>query len=407
MTTSISEAARERIRQEALRLGFDVCRFADVTEPWPAGERLAEFVEAGRHGEMAWMADTLERRSHPQAMWGDARSAIVVGMNYGPGGKDAPPQGELSAQLTEGVEAPGATASNPSTATRSPSPCGGGSGAAISVYAQGDDYHEVIKPRLKALARWLQAELGGELKVFVDTAPLMEKPLAERAGLGWQGKHTNLVSREFGSWLFLGSILTVLEIPPDPTETDHCGACRACLAACPTDAFPAPYQLDARRCISYLTIELKDPIPRDLRPALGQRIYGCDDCLAVCPWNKFAQEAREIRLKARDALRAPPLEALAALDDPAFRALFAKSPVKRIGRDRFVRNVLYAIGNSAREDLTPAAERLLDDPSALVRSAAVWALSRLMAPPSFAALRKVQAARETDADVQAEWAAVS
>jgi epoxyqueuosine reductase len=371
MTTSISDEARERIRRQALTLGFDVCRFASVTDPWPAAERLAEFVAAGRHGEMGWMADTLERRSHPRAMWGEARSAIVLGMNYGP--DDRPPP-------------------------RDPA-------AAISVYAQGDDYHEVVKPRLKALARWLQAELGGELKVFVDTAPLMEKPLAERAGLGWQGKHTNLVSREFGSWLFLGSILTVLDIPPDGAETDHCGACRACLAACPTDAFPAPYQLDARRCISYLTIELKGPVPRDLRPALGQRIYGCDDCLAVCPWNKFAQEAREIRLQARDTLRAPALEDLVRLDDAAFRALFAKSPVKRIGRDRFVRNILYAIGNAGRDDLAPATQALLDDPSPLVRGAAVWALSRLLSPREFEALRQARAAQEPDAEVRTEWAA--
>lgn len=370
MTTSISDEARERIRREALKLGFDVCRFAAVTDPWPAAERLAEFVAAGRHGEMGWMADTLERRSHPRAMWGEARSAIVLGMNYGP--DDRPPPADPA--------------------------------AAISVYAQGDDYHEVVKPRLKALARWLQAELGGELKVFVDTAPLMEKPLAERAGLGWQGKHTNLVSREFGSWLFLGSILTVLDIPPDAAEADHCGACRACLAACPTDAFPAPYQLDARRCISYLTIELKGPVPRDLRPALGQRIYGCDDCLAVCPWNKFAQEAREIRLQARETLRAPALEDLVRLDDPAFRALFAKSPVKRIGRDRFVRNVLYAIGNTGRDDLARAAQALLDDPSPLVRGAAVWALSQLLPSQDFEALRQARAPQEPDAEVRTEWA---
>jgi epoxyqueuosine reductase len=367
MTTSISEADRERIREEALRLGFDVCRFASVAEPWPAAERLAEFVGAGRHGEMAWMAETAERRAHPRAMWPDARSAIVLGMNYGPeaGGEEPP---------------------------------------AISIYAQGDDYHEVIKPRLKALARWMQAKFGGELKVFVDTAPLMEKPLAERAGLGWQGKHTNLVSRQFGSWLFLGSVLTVLDIPPDEPESDHCGQCRACLDICPTEAFPAPYQLDARRCISYLTIELKGPVPRDLRAALGQRIYGCDDCLAVCPWNKFAQAAHEMRLQPREALRAPDLAELAALDDAAFRALFAKSPVKRIGRDRFVRNVLYAVGNSGRAGLVPTAERLLDDPAPVVRGAAVWALSRLMHAEAFAALREARRGAEPDPDVRDEWA---
>jgi epoxyqueuosine reductase len=369
MTTSISEEARERIRAQALALGFDVCRFASATEPWPASARLAEFVAAGRHGEMTWMADTAARRAHPNGMWPDARSAIVLGLNYGPA---APPV--LAADAS----------------------------GAISVYAQGDDYHEVIKPRLKALARWLQAEFGGELKVFVDTAPLMEKPLAQRAGLGWQGRHTNLVSREFGSWLFLGSVLTVLDIPPDAPEADHCGQCRACLDACPTGAFPAPYQIDARRCISYLTIELKGPVPRDLRPALGQRIYGCDDCLAVCPWNKFARAAREIRLQAREALRAPRLEDLAALDDAAFRALFAKSPVKRIGRDRFVRNVLYAIGNTARGELSPVAERLLEDSSPTVRGAAVWALSRLLPAEAFEALRRRSAA-ETDPEVREEW----
>jgi epoxyqueuosine reductase len=406
MTTSISEADRERIRQEALRLGFDVCRFASVAEPWPAAARLAEFVAAGRHGEMAWMAETAERRAHPRAMWPDARSAIVLGMNYGPEVRLAPPQGELSAKLAEGVEAPGAAAETPSTASRPPSPWGGGSEAAnISIYAQGDDYHEVIKPRLKALARWMQAKFGGELKVFVDTAPLMEKPLAERAGLGWQGKHTNLVSREFGSWLFLGSVLSVLDIPPDAAEADHCGQCRACLDICPTEAFPAPYQLDARRCISYLTIELKGPVPRDLRPALGQRIYGCDDCLAVCPWNKFAQAAREMRLMPREALQGPDLGELATLDDAAFRALFAKSPVKRIGRDRFVRNVLYAIGNSGRAGLVPIVERLLDDPAPLVRGAAVWALSRLMHDEAFAALREGRRDGEPDPDVRDEWAA--
>jgi epoxyqueuosine reductase len=368
MTTSISDEARERIRAEALRLGFDACRFASTADPGPAAARLVEFVDAGRHGEMAWMADTVERRAHPQAMWPGARSAVVLGMNYGPDGAGPPADAR-----------------------------------AISAYAQGDDYHEVIKPRLKALARWLQAEFGGELKVFVDTAPLMEKPLAERAGLGWQGKHTKLVSRQFGSWLFLGSILTALDIPPDAPEADHCGVCRACLDVCPTDAFPAPYQLDARRCISYLTIELKDPVPREFRAALGQRIYGCDDCLAVCPWNKFAQEAREMKLQAREALRAPALEDLAALDDPAFRALFAKSSVKRIGRDRFVRNVLYAIGNAGRPDLARVAEGLLADPAPVVRGAAVWALSRLLAPKAFDALRDLWAAGERDAQVRAEW----
>lgn len=373
MTTSISETAEELIRREAAALGFDVCRFARVADAWPAGSRLAEFVEAGRHGEMGWMEETRERRSHPNAMWADARSAIVLGVNYGP---DIDPLLQLA------------------DPTR----------AAISVYAQGDDYHELIKKRLKALARWLQDRLGGELKVFVDTAPLMEKPLAVRAGLGWQGKHTNLVSREFGSWLFLGSILTVLDLQPDAASEAHCGQCSACLDVCPTNAFPAPFQLDARRCISYLTIELKGAVPREFRPMLGNRIYGCDDCLAVCPWNKFASQAAEQKLHAREALRTPALADLVRLQDAEFRALFSKSPVKRIGRDRFVRNVLYAIGNSGEPTLATEAERLLADPSPLVRGAAVWALSRL-APERLDALRAQTT--ETDAQVLEEWALAS
>ncbi|MGZ6014976.1 MAG: tRNA epoxyqueuosine(34) reductase QueG [Phenylobacterium sp.] len=370
MRTSTSETPEGLIRAEALRLGFDTCRFAAIDETWSAGERLAEFIGEGRHGDMGWLADTAGRRAHPRAMWADARSAIVLGMNYGP---DHDPMAVLNK--------PGK--------------------AAISVYAQGDDYHELIKSRLKALARWLQGRFGGELKVFVDTAPLLEKPLAAEAGLGWQGKHTNLVSREFGSWLFLGSILTTLELTPDPKDPTTCGTCHACLDVCPTNAFPAPYQLDARRCISYLTIELKGPIPREFREALGNRIYGCDDCLAVCPWNKFASAAREQKLAAREALRAPSLAELARLDDTQFRVLFAKSPVKRIGRDRFVRNVLYAIGNSQERALAAEAERLLDDQSPLVRGAAVWALSRFLEVDAFAARRS--AATETDPEVLEEW----
>jgi epoxyqueuosine reductase len=308
-------------------------------------------------------------------MWSEARSAVVLGMNYGP---DHDPLAVL-AEPTRG---------------------------AISVYAQGDDYHELIKARLKALARWLQGQFGGELKVFVDTAPLLEKPLAEQAGVGWQGKHTNLVSTEFGSWLFLGSILTTLQLAPDAAEAMHCGTCRACLDVCPTKAFPAPFQLDARRCISYLTIELKGPIPREFRESLGNRIYGCDDCLSVCPWNKFAAVAAEQKLQARAALRAPSLAELARLDDAAFRALFAKSPVKRIGRDRFVRNVLYALGNSGEPALAAEAERLLDDASPLVRGAAVWALSRLVDGEAFEELRSACLASEDDDQVRGEWAQI-
>ena len=371
MTTSTSEP-EALIRAEALKLGFDLCRFTDIDEAWPAAARLFEFVDAGRHGEMGWMAETAERRKHPRAMWDGARSAIVLGVNYGP---DHDPLVILGAPDK----------------------------AAISVYAQGDDYHEVIKARLKALARWMVATLGGELKVFVDTAPLLEKPLAERAGVGWQGKHTNLVSREFGSWLFLGSILTTLELAADEREATTCGTCHACLDVCPTNAFPAPYQLDARRCISYLTIELKGPIPREFRAALGNRIYGCDDCLAVCPWNKFASTAREQKLAAREALKAPSLADLARLDDPAFRALFSKSPVKRIGRDRFIRNVLYAIGNSGDPSLAQVADDLLDDPSPLVRGAAVWALSRLLSPLEFQQMREDWAGGEPDDAVREEW----
>jgi epoxyqueuosine reductase len=274
---------------------------------------------------------------------------------------------------------------------------------AISVYAQGDDYHDLIKKRLKALARWLVATSGGEVKVFVDTAAVMEKPLAQAAGLGWQGKHTNLVSREFGSWLFLGAIFTTLDLPRDEADADHCGSCQACLDICPTSAFPAPYKLDARRCISYLTIESKGPIPHEFRKAIGNRIYGCDDCLAVCPWNKFAQEGREAKLAAREDLRAPSLAELARLDDATFRERFTKSPVKRIGRDRFVRNVLIAIGNSVDGTLAREAKRLLTDDNPLVRGAAVWALSQLLGRKEFSALAATATSAELDATVRAEW----
>jgi epoxyqueuosine reductase len=337
---------RDTIRDSAAALGFDVCRFASAADPWDAGERLAHFVEAGRHGEMGWMETTLERRAHPTAMWEGARSAIVLGLNYGPGQDPLPEMQDRSAGY-------------------------------ISVYARGDDYHEVIKGRLKALAGQIAARTGQEVKVFVDTAPLMEKPLAQRAGLGWQGKHTNLLSRTHGNWLFLGVILTAAELEPDPPEGEHCGSCTACLDVCPTRAFPAPFQLDARRCLSYLTIEFAGPWPDEFRVATGSRIYGCDDCLAVCPWNKFAAAAQETRVQARAALVTPRLAELVALDDAAFRALFARSPVKRIGRNRFVRNVLYAIGNSGDAALIHSAARLLDDPDAVVSDAAAWAVKRL------------------------------
>ncbi|HEY2247541.1 MAG TPA: tRNA epoxyqueuosine(34) reductase QueG, partial [Bradyrhizobium sp.] len=326
----------------------------------------------GAHGDMDWLARDPERRADPRGLWPDVRSVIMLGVNYGP---DQNPLAVLE-QRTHG---------------------------AISVYAQGDDYHDVIKKRLKALARWLVTTANCEVKVFVDTAAVMEKPLAQAAGLGWQGKHTNLVSREFGSWLFLGAIFTTLELPRDDAETDHCGTCRACLDICPTAAFPAPYKLDARRCISYLTIENKGPIPHEFRQAIGNRIYGCDDCLAVCPWNKFAELGRETKLAARDELRAPDLAELARLDDAAFRARFTKSPVKRIGRDRFVRNVLIAIGNSGEGALAEEAERLLSDASPLVRGAAVWALGRLADRKRFNALASQMMAAETDSGVREEW----
>ena len=336
-----------------------------------AAPRFREFLATGAHGDMGWMANA-DRRGEPRVLWPDVRSIVMLGINYGP---DDDPLAILK-ERTRG---------------------------AISVYARGDDYHDLIKSRLKQIGRWLIDRAGGDVKVFVDTAPVMEKPLAAAAGLGWQGKHTNLVSRQFGSWLFLGAIFTTLELPPDEPERDHCGQCRACLDICPTAAFPAPYRLDARRCISYLTIEHKGQIPRELRPLIGNRIYGCDDCLAVCPWNKFAVAGREVKLAAREVLRAPPLAELARLDDAAFRTLFAKSAVKRVGRARFVRNVLIAIGNSGDASLAAEAERLLDDESPLVRGAAIWALGRLDCDR----LRRVEKRRTREAhpDLNAEWAA--
>jgi epoxyqueuosine reductase len=357
---------------EARALGFDCIGVTAADVLADAGQHFRDFLDAGAHGDMDWLAAHPERRTDPRALWTDVRSIVMLGVNYGP---DEDPLVILD-QRSRG---------------------------AISVYARGDDYHDLIKKRLKALARWLVAASGCEVKVFVDTAAVMEKPLAQAAGLGWQGKHTNLVSRQFGSWLFLGAIFTTLDLPRDEAEPDHCGSCRACLDICPTSAFPAPYKLDARRCISYLTIENKGPIPHEFRNAIGNRIYGCDDCLAVCPWNKFAQAGHEAKLVARDELRAPSLAALARLDDAAFRARFTKSPVKRIGRDRFVRNVLIAIGNSNDPGLATEAEHLLHDQSALVRGAAVWALSQLLGREEFAALAVKAKDREADESVRAEW----
>jgi epoxyqueuosine reductase len=346
-----------------------------VTQPdaiAAAGARLEAFLADSRHGDMSWMATTADRRGDPGRLWPQARSAIVVGMSYAP---DADPL-EALAHTSRG---------------------------AISVYAKGKDYHDVLKGRLKELARWLAAETRGEVKVFVDTAPLMEKPLAAAAGLGWQGKHTNLVSRRHGSWLFLGVILTTATIGPDRPEADHCGSCRRCLDVCPTDAFPAPYQLDARRCIAYLTIEHKGHIAREFRAAIGNRVFGCDDCLAVCPWNKFAETAREVRLKARAETDNPPLAELLALDDAAFRARFAGTPVKRTGRDRFLRNVLIAAGNSGDVSLLSHVEILLADASPLVRAMAVWALYRLADSIHAAKLASRYLPRERDPAVRAEW----
>jgi epoxyqueuosine reductase len=362
------------LAKEAAALGFDAIAVASPTLALRARQGLADFLAQGLHGDMEWLADRPERRGDPRTLWPDVRTIIMLGVNYGP---DCDP---LAITQKPGV-------------------------AAISVYAKGDDYHDVIKKRLKALARWLVAAAGGDVKVFVDTAAVMEKPLAAAAGLGWQGKHTNLVSREFGSWLFLGALFTTLELPADPAQPDRCGTCRACLDICPTAAFPAPYRLDARRCISYLTIEHKGPIPRDLRRLMGNRIYGCDDCLAVCPWNKFAREGREAMLAARDEFRAPPLAELAQLDDAGFRKLFARTAIKRTGRDRFVRNVMIAIGNSGDTALAPCAARLLDDPAAVVRGAAVWALGQLVGKEEMAALRGRYAGDETDSSVREEWSA--
>jgi len=369
------QSLKAALADQAHALGFDSIGVTGPDGIAEAGRHFLAFIEAGAHGDMAWLAAHPQRRIDPRGLWPEVRSVIMLGVNYGP---DDDPL-EILKQRSNG---------------------------AISVYARGDDYHDVIKKNLKALARWLVATAPCEVKVFVDTAAVMEKPLAQAAHLGWQGKHTNLVSREFGSWLFLGAIFTTLDLPRDAPERDHCGSCRACLDICPTSAFPAPYKLDARRCISYLTIETKGPIPLEFRKAIGNRIYGCDDCLAVCPWNKFAEQGREMRLAARDSLRAPALADLVRLDDAAFRALFTKSPVKRIGRDRFIRNVLIAIGNSGDATLAPAAERLLADASPLVRGAAVWALAQLCDREEFAALAARALVGETDQSVRQEWAAV-
>ncbi|MEZ0169483.1 tRNA epoxyqueuosine(34) reductase QueG [Microvirga sp. TS319] len=358
--------------ERARQIGFDTVRIAAPDSIPLAPERLKAWLTAGHHASMDWMADTADRRADPRALWPEVRSVVLLGVNYGPSGD---PLAALSKK----------------------------DHGSISIYARNRDYHDVIKGKLKEIAGFLAAKAASDVKVFVDTAPVMEKPLAEAAGLGFQGKHTVIVSREFGNWLFLGAIFTTAELPADEPERNHCGSCRRCLDVCPTDAFPAPFQLDARRCISYLTIEHKDHIPEDLRPGIGNRIFGCDDCLAVCPWNKFAQVGREAKLMQRDDLAALPLAELARLDDPAFRTRFSGTPIKRTGRDRFIRNVLIAIGNSGDAALADEAVRLLDDASPLVRAMAVWAVGRLLPGRAVASLGARRFEREDDAAVRAEW----
>jgi epoxyqueuosine reductase len=385
MRTLISEArAREEdkalrrrekltafIREEAVAQGFDLCRITGSDSIPRAPERLDTFLADGHHATMEWMAETRERRADPKVLWSEVRSIVMFGLNYGP---DEDPRGILEKADK----------------------------AAISVYARNRDYHDIIKGRLKEIATRFAARAGEDVKVFVDTAPVMEKPLAEAAGLGWQGKHTNLVSRTHGSWLFLGSLFTTADLVPDEPEDDHCGSCRACLDACPTAAFPAPYRLDARRCISYLTIEHKGPIDPEFRPLIGNRIYGCDDCLAACPWNKFAASASEMKLKAREDLKEPSIAFLLTLDDPSFRTFFSGSPVKRIGRDRFIRNVLIAAGNSGDANLVARCLDLSHDLSPVVRGMAIWALKRLMPEGEF--LRFAQTRNlEDDPEVLNEW----
>ena len=365
------DAIHSPIRERAGALGFDAVGFAAPDLPRARQTAYRRYIAEGRHGDMSWLARDPERRQSPAGLWPQARSVIVLGVNYGP---DEDPLAALARREC----------------------------ATISVYARHRDYHDLIKGRLKQLAGWVHTRFGAQVKVFVDTAPVLEKPLAQQAGIGWQGKHSNLVSRRFGSWLFLGEIFTDLAIPPDPPETDHCGSCRACLDVCPTDAFPAPYQLDARRCISYLTIEHQGHIAREFREPIGNRIYGCDDCLAVCPWNKFARTASETKLQARDDLRAPRLAELVQLDDAAFRRRFAGSPIKRTGRDRFVRNVLIAIGNSGQPSLGALVEERLTDPSPLVRAMAVWALWRLRGREAMSAYGQQRQA-ERDPVVLEEW----
>lgn len=366
-----AQTLKSQITEKAKTLGFDAVRFTTAAAPEGAGAALDQFLVEGRQGDMAWLADTADRRKTPRSLWPETQSVIMLGLNY-------------------------AGSTDPLCILQEPSR------GAISIYAKRADYHDVIKSKLKQLARDVQALTASDVKVFVDTAPVMEKPLAAKAGLGWQGKHTNLVSRDFGSWFFLGSIFTTAEIDADEAEEDHCGACRRCLDVCPTEAFTAPYEIDARRCISYLTIEHKGHIALEFRAKMGNRIYGCDDCLAVCPWNKFASEAHETKLAVRHEADDPPIAEMLALDDAGFRARFRGTPIKRTGRDRFVRNVLIAAGNSRDASLVPLIENLLDDPSPLVRAMAVWALSQV-APARHAVLASTFLDAEADPAVRNEW----
>lgn len=376
MKSGGTKTAREFITGEALRLGFDAVGFAPAAQTDLAQAELRMFLDQGYHGDMGWLKDRADQRADPQRLWPEARSAIVFGHSYAP---DSDPLQVLARPET----------------------------AAISVYAQGKDYHDVIKPKLKQIARQMVQQFGGDVKVFVDTAPLMEKPLAQAAGLGWQGKHTNLVSRPHGSWLFLGAILTTLELDPSEPEVGHCGSCSRCLDVCPTRAFVGPYRLDARKCISYLTIEHRGMIDQSLRPLMGNRIYGCDDCLAVCPWNKFASATDEAAYRSRPDMGDARLEDLLQLDDAAFRLKFSGSPIKRIGRDRFIRNVLIAAGNSGLSVLVPHVRKHLDDTSPIVRGTAVWALSRLLPTAELGRLKDALSLRETDTNVMDEWNAIS
>jgi epoxyqueuosine reductase len=368
----VTAELKEELRAEAHALGFQSLRVTTPGAIKDASRHLAEFLDAGRHGDMTWLATTANRRGDPHTLWPETRSVLMLGMSY------APP-GDPLAALNEPER------------------------GVISVYAQGKDYHDILKSKLKRLAGSLAHRTGAEVKVFVDTAPVMEKPLAAAAGVGWQGKHTNLVSREHGSWLFLGAIFTTAELAPDAPEEDRCGSCSRCLDVCPTRAFPQPSVLDARRCLAYLTIEHKGHIAAEFRRPMGNRVFGCDDCLAVCPWNKFAAAAREVRFAARAETDNPPLAELLGLDDRAFRARFAGTPVKRTGRDRFLRNVLIAAGNSGDAALVPKIEPLLADASPLVRAMAVWALRRLTRDDIGERVRHRFLSREGDSDVRAEW----